>query len=97
MSKLYISQQIDLVIDCEIVGLDFADAASAVVNYTKPDTSTGTFTPGVLNLTAKKIAYQIAAGSNDQAGTWILQPVVTIGGVAIPGTAIEMEIHARYT
>ena len=97
MSKLYISQQIDLTIDCELTGLDFADAASAVINYTKPDTSTGTLTPGVLNTVAKTIGYQILAATNNQAGTWILQPVATIGAVPIPGTSFDMVIHARYT
>jgi len=97
MSKLYISQQIDLVIDCEITGLDFADVTSAVINYTAPDTSTGTLTPGVVNTVAKTVGYQILATTNTQAGTWLLQPVVTVGAVPIPGTVIEMVIHARYT
>ncbi len=95
--KYYISQQIDVVIDCTVLGLDFADAVSAVINYTKPDGSTAQWTPAVINTIAKTLSYSITAGQNDQAGTWILQPVVTFpGSVAIPGTTIELVINARY-
>jgi hypothetical protein len=100
MSQFYISQPIDLTLVCKInsSSLTWADMVSAVITYTKPDASTGTFTPGVLSVPSQTVSYAMSAAQNDQAGTWLLQVVATLtGAVVIPFSTIKLLILARYT
>lgn len=47
---------------------------------------------------AGTVSYSASAVEIDQAGTWLLQPVVTFPlSTVIPGTTVEMEISKRFT
>ena len=99
MSKLYVSQPIDIVLVCKIVSgsLSWDDVVSAAILYTKPDASTGSFAATV-SIPSKTLTYAMSAAENDQDGTWILQAEVTFpAAVVIPSTAVKMLIWARYT
>jgi len=98
-AKLYVGQPIDIEIDVTIDGAMMSTAGSAVITARKPD-KTETSWAATINNTTGKVSYQATALDIDQAGKWMLQPVITMSGLpakALPGTSIEMEIHKRYT
>jgi hypothetical protein len=99
MSTLYITQPIDITLDCTLDGVAMSTATSAVINYRKPDKSEASWT-GTVDNAAGTVSYSAIAADIDQAGTWLLQPVVTFPGSpvkALPGTTVEMEIQRRFT
>jgi hypothetical protein len=57
---------------------DISAATEAKILYTKPDGTNGEFVGGVSSTT--KVSYTVEAGDLDQAGTWIMQAYVLIGG-----------------
>ena len=59
-------------------GYDITSATSAKILYQKPDGTTGEFVGAASDTT--KISYSLVDGDIDQAGTWIFQSFVTIGG-----------------
>jgi len=96
MSTLYINQPISIEIDCTLDGTAMSTATSAIINYQKPDKTTGSWTAAVNNTTGV-VSYSATALDIDQTGTWVLQPVVTFPtATALPGTSIDMEITARF-
>jgi hypothetical protein len=94
---LYIGQPIDIVIDCTLDGAKISTATSAVITYRKPDKTESSWTGTVDNVSGT-VAYSAVAADIDQAGIWLLQPVVTFPGPkVIPGTTVEMPIQRRFT
>lgn len=99
MSTLYITQPIDIELECMLDGLAMSTATSAVITYRKPDKTESSWKATVDNV-AGTVSYSAIAEDIDQAGTWLLQPVVTFPGSpvkVIPGTTVEMEIQRRFT
>ncbi len=99
MSKIYISQPVDLtaVVNLGPSSLSLDDVVSVEFQYTKPDLSTGTFT-ATWNLTSLTITYSMSTSENNQSGKWIFQGELTFpGAVVVPATAFELLVHARYT
>ena len=58
-------------------GIDVSSASSALVLYKKPSGTTGSWTG---TATGTTVVYDVEDGDLNEAGTWKVQPKVTIGG-----------------
>jgi hypothetical protein len=93
---LYVGQPIKVSIACTIDGAAMSTALSAVIDYLKPDGTEGSW-PAVIDNGAGTVSCNVTAEEIDQAGPWILQPVVSLpGNMTLPGTSVQMTIRARF-
>jgi len=93
--SIYIGQPVDIKISCTMEGEPLEGIVSAAVSYRKPDKTTGTWPATVL---LDVVRYEASAEDIDQAGTWLLQPLVTLqSGLTFPGTTVSMPVLKRFT
>lgn len=71
-------------------GLDLSSATEPKIKYRKPDGSTGEYT-GVISGT--KVTYQPSNSDFDQAGLWMFQAWVKIGGLNAFGQVVQQQIE----
>lgn len=89
---IYENQPLYIEITCTVNGSAMTDAASAVINYFKPDKTTGQW---AATLNGSKVEYKATI---DLPGPWKIQPVVTFSsGDAIPGETISFTVNRRFS
>jgi len=98
-NKYYIGQSLDIEIDIIIDGVKMASAGDAVIEVQKPNRTKIEWTPTIDNV-AGKLTYSAAQNEIDQAGTWLLQPIITLAGnpsKVIPGSTVSLTVSKRFT
>jgi hypothetical protein len=89
--KVYKGQgYLRLEFDCKNADIETGTTVTAVINYIKPDGSTGSWgSSNGVTLVGTVVKKQMANGDIDQAGDddegkWTFQPVITVDGLVGP-------------
>lgn len=90
-NKVFVNQALDINI---FFGDDITGQTAIVLNYKKPDNTTGQFVASSVDDTKGQALYQATTGELDQSGTWTFQGVVTLPSGNLPGCIYTMEINA---
>ena len=77
MSHVFKTQSL-LTISVETDYASLAAASTKLINYTKPQGQTGSFTATASGTT---LTYALANGDIDQAGLWKFQAYIVVGGL----------------
>ena len=96
MSKYYINQPLAITVTLSHDMADLTGVASVAIDYKNPDGVTGSWT-GVLDSTAGTITYDVPVDILSVAGTWIMQPELTLTtGDVYHGTVSRFVISDFY-
>jgi hypothetical protein len=98
--KIYINQPVDIEIEVEVDGTDLTIGGpyTAKIEVRKPDKSEVELDASVVVGPPSKVTYSLSGLENDQAGRWLLQPVISSPAYAgVPGTTVEMDVSKRFT
>ncbi len=76
-------------------GIDITTSTVQKILYQKPTGVKGEFTATVADTT--KVSYNVQANDLDQAGTWIMQSFVTLGGVDGYGDKVYITVEPNLT
>ena len=72
---------------------DLSSATSITLRIQKPDKTTTTWTPTVVN--TNYLQYYLQSGDVDDVGVYTIQPHLTIGSWTGSGTKVQIEVFAR--
>ena len=72
---------------------DLSSATSITLRIQKPDKTTTTWTPTVVN--DDYLRYYLQSGDVDDVGVYTIQPNLTIGSWTGSGTKCQIEVFAR--
>lgn len=75
-------------------GSDISAATARSIAVKRPDATTTTWAASASG--TESLAYTTVSNSLDQAGTWLLQPVVSIGGGSWRGETAQLVVYARF-
>jgi len=76
------------------MGSDITDATSKSINVKKPDGTTTTWSPDIYS--TNFLEYQTVSGDLDQAGTWYVQPQISVGDFVGQGETASFVIYDDY-
>jgi len=98
--RIYVNQPVEIEIEVSVDGtnLTVGGPYTAKIKARKPDKSEVELSASVVVGPPSKVTYSLLGPENDQAGRWLLQPVISSPAYdGVPGTTVEMDVSKRFT
>jgi len=96
--RIYVNQPVSLEIEVSVDGASLTGSHTAKIRARKPDKSEIELDAVVVVGPPSKVTYNLSGVENDQAGRWLLQPVISSPAYdGVPGTTVEMDVSKRFT